>query len=320
LSRSVLVLLNTSAGTGHAENVSDQIADALQKGFGAPLDVSTKVLDDHPGVRSAAATFVASTRSALGVAAGGGGTLRAVVEGVMDAFPEAPPPPESVLLAGLRMGSGNVVARRLDVPRDPLVAARQIGEELRKGGVRLCSVIRCTHGTPGGGTAIRHAVTMCGLGQWGRVPGYLERWRTRHNVARRRAARLIGLERVNLLEYFAFGSARLLAGTVSAAQCELVELDGSRTLRLLAAVALNLPLPPMPHPGVTMSDNAAGLTVVPRLGRPFRRRLEPGADFSVRLLDRESVEFFLDEDPEIATGWLRLEMAGCVAFVPGRAE
>jgi hypothetical protein len=131
---------------------------------------------------------------------------------------------------------------------------------------------------------------------------------------------MIGLERVNLLEYFAFGAARLLAGTVSAAQCELVELDGSRTLRLLAAVALNLPLPPMPHPGVTMGDNAAGLTVVPRLGRPFRRRLEPGAGFAVRLLDRESVEFFLDEDPEIATGWLRLEMAGCVAFVPGRAE
>ena len=235
----------------------------------------------------------------------------------MDAFPEAPPPPESVQLSGLRMGSGNVVARRLGVPRDPLVAARQIGEELRKGSVRFCSVMRCTHGTPGGGTAIRYAVTMCGLGEWGRVPGYLSRWRERHNVARRRAAGLVGLERVNLLEYVGFGAARLLAGTVSASQCELVELDGWRQVRLLAAVALNLPLPPMPNPGVTMSENAAGLIVLPRMGRPFRRRLEPGADFAVRLLDRESVEFFLDEDPERATGWLRLEMAGCMAFVPG---
>jgi len=208
----------------------------------------------------------------------------------------------------------------IQVPRDPLVAARQIGEQHRKGSVRLCSVIRCTHGTPGGGTVTRHAVTMCGLGQWGRVPGYLARWRTRHNVARRHAAALIGLERVNLLEYVAFGSARLLAGTVSASQCELVELDGTRRVRLLAAVALNLALPPMPHPGVTMSENAAGVIVIPRLGRPFGRRLEPGADFALRLLDRESVEFFLDEDPEVATGWLRLEMAGCIAFVPGSAE
>jgi hypothetical protein len=158
---------------------------------------------------------------------------------------------------------------------------------------------------------------MCGLGQWGRVPGDLARWRARHNVARRRSAALIGLERVNLLEYLGFGAARLVAGTVSASQCELVEVDGSRQIRLLAAVALNLPLPPLPHPGVTMSDNAAGLIVVPRLGRPFRRRLEAGADFAVRLLDRESVEFFLDEDPEEATGWLTLGMAGCMAFVPG---
>jgi hypothetical protein len=320
LSRSVLVLLNRSAGTGHAESLSDQLAESLREGYGAPLEVSTKLLDDHPGVRSAAAAFVASSaRPALVIAAGGGGTLRAVVEGVMDAIPEAAPPPESVLLAGLRMGSGNVVARRLGVPRDPLVAARHIGVELRNGTVRQVSVIRCTHGTPGGGTAIRHAVTMCGLGQWGRVPGYLSRWRTRHNVARRRAAALVGLERVNLLEYFACGTSRLLAGAVSASECELVELDGSRKVRLLAAVALNLPLPPMPNPGVTMSENAAGLIVVPRMGRPFRRRLEPGAELSVRLLDRESVEFFLDEDPEVATGWLRLEMAGCIAFVPGSA-
>lgn len=315
---SVLVLLNRSAGTGHAESLSDELAGALREGYGAPLEVGTQVLDDHPGVRSAAKAFVASSsRPALVVAAGGGGTLRAVVEGVMDAFPQAPPPPESVLLAGLRMGSGNVVARRLGVPRDPLVAARQIGEQLRKGSSRLCSVIRCTHGTPGGGTAIRHAVTMCGLGQWGRVPGYVSRWRGRHSMARRRAAAFVGLERVNLLEYVGFGAARLVAGTVFASQCELVELDGSRQLRLLAAVALNLPLPPLPDPGVTMSDNAAGLVVVPRLGRPFQRRIEPGADFSIRLLDRESVEFFLDEDPEHATGWLRLGMAGCIAFVPG---
>jgi hypothetical protein len=319
LSPSVLVLLNRSSGTGHSESLAEQLAEALRGGYGGAIELSAKVLDDHPGVRSAAAEFVVSSRPALVVAAGGGGTLRAAVEGVMDAFPDAPPPPEAVLLAGLRMGSGNVVARRLGVPRDPVVAARQLGEQLRSGSVRMCSVMRCTHGTPGGGAAIRHAVTMCGLGQWGRVPGYLSRWRARHGVARRRAAKLIGLERVNLLEYVAFGAAHLVAGTVSASRCELVEVDGSRQIRLLAAVALNLPLPPLPHPGVTMSENAAGLIVAPRLGRPFQRRLEPGADFAIRLLDRESIEFFLDEDPEQAAGWLRLEMAGCIGFVPGRS-
>ena len=68
-----------------------------------------------------------------------------------------------------------------------------------------------------------------------------------------------------------------------------------------------------------MGDEAVGVIVVPRLGRPFRRRLEAGDTFAVRFLDRDSVEFFLDEDPERATGWLELEVAGVLAFVPGRA-
>lgn len=319
MSRSVLVLLNRSAGTGHPESLADQLAEALREGYGAPLEVSTRVLDDHRRMRSATAAFVASARPALVAAAGGGGTLRAVVEGVMDAFPDAPPPPESVLLAALRMGSGNVVARRLGVPSDPLVAARQIGAEMRRGTVRQVSVIRCTHGTPGGGIAVRHAVTMCGLGQWGRVPGDLARWHERHGSARRRAALWIGLERVNLLEYVGFAASRFISGTLRASKCELVEVDGSRNMRLLAAFALNFPVPPLPDPGVEISDEAVGVIVLPRMERPFRRRLEPGADLSIRLLDRESVEFFLDEDPEQAAGWLKLGVAGCIGFVPGKS-
>ncbi len=123
---------------------------------------------------------------------------------------------------------------------------------------------------------------------------------------------------MNALEYVAFGAGRMVAGTVLASRCDTVEIDGARRLRLLAAVAMNLPLPPLPNPGVALGDEAVGLTVVPRLGRPLRRRLVRGDVFAVRLLDPDSVEFFLDEDPERATGWLRLEVAGLLAFVPGR--
>jgi len=216
------------------------------------------------------------------------------------------------------MGSGNVVARRLGIPRDPFEAARQVGEGLARNMTKPCAVLRCQHGLPGGGTAVRHAVTMCGLGQWGLVPGDIARWRQRHAQGRRRAASWVGLERVNGLEYVIFGAARMLAGTVSRSRCEMVEIDGAKPMRLLAAVALNLSLPPLPDPGVALGDEAIGLTVVPRLGRPYRRRLEAGDSFALRLLDRDSVEFFLDEDPEEATGWLRLDVAGVLAFVPGQ--
>jgi hypothetical protein len=193
-----------------------------------------------------------------------------------------------------------------------------VGEGLARNVTKPVAVIRCTHGLPGGGTAVRHAVTMCGLGQWGLVPADIARWRQRHVVGRKRAASWVGLERVNALEYVGFGTARMLAGTVSGSRCEMVEIDGAREMRLLAAVALNLPLPPLPDPGVALGDEAVGVTVVPRLRRPFRRRIGAGESFVLRFLDRDSVEFFLDEDPERATGWLKLDVAGVLGFVPGQ--
>jgi diacylglycerol kinase-like protein len=319
VSPSALLILNRASGTGHPAELAEQLGIALRSGYGASLEVQTVVVDDHPEARSAAAHHVtAAARPSLVVAAGGGGTLRAVVEGVLEAFPAGSPGPEVVRLAALRMGSGNVVARSLGIPRDPVTAARQVGEGLARNVTKPCGVLRCAHGRPEGGTAVRHAVTMCGLGQWGRVPGDIARWRQRHARGRKRAASWVGLERVNALEYVMFGAARMLAGTVSGSRCELVEMDGARQMRLLAAVALNLPLSPLPDPRVVMGDEAIGLTVVPRLGRPFRRRLEPGESFTLRLLDRDSVEFFLDEDPELATGWLKLDVAGVLAFVPGQ--
>jgi len=321
VSPSALLILNRASGTGHPASVADQLAKALQSGYGSSLQVQTVVVDDHPQARSAATSYAAAApRPSLVVAAGGGGTLRAVVEGVLEAFPAAPPGPELVRLAALRMGSGNVVARGLGIPRDPLAAARQVGDGLARNVTKPVAVIRCAHGLPGGGTATRHAVTMCGLGQWGLVPGDISRWRERHMLGRRRAASLVGLERVNAFEYVVFGAARMLVGTVSRSRCAMVEIDGARQIRLLALAALNLPLPPLPDPGVAMGDEAIGLTVVPRLGRPFRRRLEAGDSFALRLLDRDSVEFFLDEDPEKATGWLRLDVGGVLAFVPGQAS
>lgn len=320
MSASALLILNRASGTGHAAELGAQLAAALQSGQGSSFDVETIVVDDHPGARSAAAHFAAGgARPTLVVAAGGGGTLRAVVEGVVEAFPDAPPTADVVRLAALRLGSGNVVARTLGIPLDPVEAARQVGDGFARNLSKPCGVIRCTHGVGARGTAVQHAVTMCGLGQWGLVPGDIARWRLRHALGRKRAASLVGLERVNGLEYVAFGAARILAGTLSASRCEMVEIDGARHMRLLAAVALNLPLFPFPDPRVALGDEAIGLTIVPRLGRPFRRRLEAGQSFEVRLLDRESTEFFLDEDPERATGWLKLEVAGVLHFVPGRA-
>ena len=318
MSGSALLVFNRSSGVGHGAADAERIAEAIREGAGTVIE--TVVVDDHPQARAATAVFVTSAAGpALVVAAGGGGTLRAVVEGIMDVFPDAPPGPDVLSLGALRMGSGNVIARRLGVPLDPVVGARQLGLGFVRGATRRCAVLRCRHGGRGGTTVVRHALTMAGFGAWGRVPGDIQRWRHSHAGFRRRAASWIGLERVNGFEYLLVGMQRMLAGTVRPSQCERVEVDGRRPFRLLAAAALNLPIPPMPDPRVDVGDEAAGMIIVPRIGRPWRRRVEPGHPLRLTLLDRESVEFFLDEDPEIAYGWIELEVPGSLAVVPGEA-
>src|SRR5260370_2433407 len=112
------------------------------------------VVGSHREARSAAVEFSKfGSRPSLLLAAGGGGTLRAVVEGVMDAFPSAPPTAEVLRLAALRMGSGNVVAGRLGMPIDPVAAARQVGEGVAGSITAPSGAIRLTHRQPHGGTA-----------------------------------------------------------------------------------------------------------------------------------------------------------------------
>src|SRR2546430_1305025 len=80
-----------------------------------------------PAAREAAGQWLAARPAvpAVVIAGGGGGTLRAVVEGACDGRP-ALPARDTIRIGGLRMGSGNVVAKRLGVPRDPLAGARHL--------------------------------------------------------------------------------------------------------------------------------------------------------------------------------------------------
>ncbi len=306
-------MLNRASGVGHTAGLADDISAALCTGFDGTLNIENVVVDDHPHAKQSAAAFVQSAppRSLI-VAAGGGGSLRAVIEGAIGSARSL----DAVRFAALRMGSGNVVARNLGIPLDPIAGARLVGGSLKVGATHPVGLIRCTYGALGSNVTA-YAVTMCGLGQWGRVPGDIKKWNDNHPSARRWAARAIGLERVNALEYVGAGASRLAAGTIQARRCDLVEFEG-RQMRLLAGLVLNMRLPPLPDPKVELGEAAAGAILYPLMGRPIRRRLEPGHGLSLTLVKPMTVEFFLDEDPEQATGSLELDIAGTVEFVPGR--
>ncbi len=319
----MLLIVNRSSGAGCSPSVVGGLMRELRLA-GGPEELEVALVDDHPGARRAARNFLAASRlPAALIVGGGGGTLRAAVEGVCDSGGGDLPSARQLRLGALRMGSGNVVARRLGMALDPLRAMRQIAESLEAGRTSPCGVIRCTFGTASGGVEVRHAVTMCGLGQFGRTSGDLARWHRRLSGPRRAAASMVGLERLNSLEYAAAAAGRLAVSTVYPPSAERVEVTlGERRerFRLLAGAVMNFGIGTIPFdPRVAMGEAAAGVLLLPCAGRLRTWRLAAGESLRLRLLDRESVEFFLDEDPERAHREIALEIAGTLAFVPGGA-
>ena len=320
--RRILLIVNRSSGIGCPPALVSALVQELRLAGGWPEELEVAIVEDHVGARHAARSFLAaSSLPAALIVGGGGGTLRAAVEGVCDGADGALPSARRVRLGALRMGSGNVVARRLGVAIEPVQGMRQLIESLSAGRTAPCAVIRCRFGTAAGGEDVRHAVTMCGLGQFGRTPGDLVRWHRRLGAPRRAIASVVGLERLNNLEYAAAAAGRLAATAVHPASAERVEATlGERRerFRLLAGAVMNFGIGAIPFdPRVTMVEPAAGVLLLPRTGRLRTWRLPAGDSLRIRLLDRESVEFFLDEDPERAHRHITVEVAGTLAFLPG---
>ena len=97
---------------------------------------------------------------------------------------------------------------------------------------------------------------------------------------------------------------------------------------------MNFPFKELPiDPGVRVEDESLSLHLVPYTGRlstlllvlaprrllrgALKVRIEGQERVEIRLLDRNSAEFFLDEDPTTFHGLLTLQVAGSLAFVPG---
>ncbi|GAC1472956.1 MAG: hypothetical protein PVSMB3_07000 [Candidatus Dormibacteraceae bacterium] len=320
----LLLLVNRSSGTGHRPALVDKLTSELWRVAGPVPDLDVEVVDDHPAARRVARGFVASSpRPAALIVAGGGGTLRAAVEGVCDNAGRVLPGAGRIRLGALRMGSGNVVARRLGVARDPLEGIHGIAASLRAGRTTACSVIRCRFGTATGAEEVRYAVTMCGLGQFGRTPGDLARWHSRFERPRRALAPLLGIERLNRVEYILSAGGRMFASTIYPPRCERVEVavkGHSERFRLLAGAVMNFRVNGMPDARVGIDEPAVGVQLLPWGGGLRAWRLGLGEKLGVTPLDRKSIEFFLDEDPEFAYGALSLEVAGTLTFIRGSAQ
>src|SRR3712207_2115232 len=242
-----LLIVNRSAGIGHGYALVDRLRTMLAKPFGERATLRVEVVRDHPAARARASEFLkASKASALILVGGGGGTLRAVIEGLCEGSEEGRlPGRERVLIGALRMGSGNVVARQFGIPRDTEAGLRGIMENLRAGRSVPCCVMRCETGTRGGRTEVHYGATLGGFGQFGRVPGDLVRWERRLPAAHKVAATFFGIERLTNVEYalalLVRSVSTALVGGSMAEKVEVSTQDRRGAMRILAGVAMNFP-------------------------------------------------------------------------------
>ena len=336
----ILLIVNRTAGIGHGWAIVDRLRAMLAELSSERVTLRVEVVGDHPAARASANAFLtASDAPAVVIVGGGSGTLRAVIEGLCEGSVAGElPGRERVRVGALRMGSGNPLARQFGVPQDPEAGLRGIIENLRAGRTAPCCVLRCEVGIPNSGPEVHYAATMGGFGQFGRTPGDLVRWHRLLPAPRAVAVRLLGIERLNNVEYvlavlFRSASCALLGSSAT----EVVEVrssDRKEVLPLLAGVAMNFPFKELPiDPGVRVEDEALSLYLIPFTGRlsalrlvltpqrlirdALRIKVSKFEGVEIRLIDRDAAEFFLDEDSMTFHGQLSLQVAGSLAFVPG---
>ena len=335
----VLLVVNRSSATGHGDATVNRLRSTLDEALGRKIELQVEVVDDHPQAREQTEAFLAiSDAPALVIAGGGSGTIRAVIEGVcVGSEPGHLPGRECVRIAALRMGSGNPVARQFGVPCAPEEALKGILVNLHEDRTAPCCVIRCEVDKIDSPTDIHYGVTMIGLGQFGRSPGDLMRWHHRLPLLRRLMARLLGIERLNNMEY---GLSLLIRFAWCALQPNAVEVievhmgEHIQSMPLLAGVVMNFPFKPLPfEPGMRIEDAALSLNFVSYPGRwasfflLFSPRRVVRNALQTRITESDcveirsnqgAVEFFIDEDPVVFHRSVRIRVAGTLAFIPGQ--
>ncbi len=329
-----LLIINRTAGTGQGEVIAAKLGSIFREDLSGLRQVQVELVSDHASARACAFEFLRESEApAVIVAGGGGGTLRAVIEGICSAYESRPlPGPECVRVGALRLGSGNVLARQFGVPRDPVSGLRGLLANLKAARTAECCVMRFKVWNSAGNSEFHYGVTLAGLGQFGRIPSDLARWHSSFPSLHQVASRSVGVETLTNVEYALAFLIRFVSCMIFPDTAETVDIhfqDRTERLRLLSAVVMNFPIKALPFsPNVRVEDEAIAVYMIPLRGRlsallqllkPDARclRLESRQRLEIRLVDRNSIEFFLDEDPLSTYGRLSIEIAGSIAFVPG---
>ena len=329
----ILLAINAAAGTGNTTALGRNLADILRKRLGNEHRVKLHRTEGHEAIRNSAWAFTRlHPEDAVIIAGGGGGTLRAVIEGV-----GIDKPSQNLRLGALRMGSGNVIARQLGMAKDPVEGVEELATQLLNETIAECCVIGCDliDGNKPAGTV--HGATLGGFGLFGQVPKALEQYHANYPRLHHLTAKSAGIERLTNVEYglcLAGLCARAALNPETLPEIEVQQNAHTESFRVLAGALMNFPLGALPfQPGLAVEDPALSLHLIPYHSRLQALSLVPRAKalakeakifritedtpVTLRVVNGERMPFFIDEDP-LEAAQLTVRMAGALPFIPGK--
>jgi len=331
-----LLVTNRPSGMGRTSEEIDRLCEAFHDCFGRIGNRMFRVTEDHDEVVHITRDFLASSQGPYFLlTAGGGGTTRALVQGVFEMAEAGIVRPDEVRFSCLRLGSGNLIPRHFGMSVESSTALRGIAQQLFAGRSRPCCVFSCTFHYADGRIWPVYALTLGGIGQFGRVPDDIQRWRSQHPGLMRWAIQRMSLERVNTMQYMGFSVLRTLRCIVQPRRAEWIEVrhgGQSELFQLIAGLLLNFDFSQLPfRGGCDICEPRLVLCLVPYLGRgrtiwalldwPHldRRviRYEITAETPVELLfpGSSSTTLALDEDTFLAPSRISFQLAGSLRFV-----
>ena len=335
----ILFIINTTSATGHSHALIKRLCTSLRNGINGRTELQIDIVASYLEIQAKTHAFLDNGDSSVAIIAGGGsGTLNTAIEAICEnCEPGILPGRERVRVATLRMGSGNLLAKQFGIQRDPEAGLQDIIVNIHKDRTVPCCVMRFEVDNNDPAPVIRHAVTLAGFGQFGRIPGDLALWHRRFPRLRTLIAQIFGVERLTPFEYGLALLIRSIWCALFPKNVEVVDVcsnAGNESTRMLAGAVVNFPFDALPFdPNVSAEASQLSFNVVPYKGRfdallmaisPRRLGTKVGQMYisekecvEIRLTDSRPSEFFQDENPMVFRKKIRIRVAGTLAFVPG---
>ncbi len=333
----VLAIVNRASGLRRSDNEVDALRRAFDDHFRSAAKRDWCVVEDHDAVIRVTQEYIAaSPKPVFLLSCGGGGTLRAMVQGVMMQVERGAIGLSDVFVSSLRLGSGNLVPKLFGIPADPFLALGNIARNWESGSSRDCSIYRCEYKSASA-TKSEYGVALGLFGPLARAPNDVHDSKQRHRTTYRFASRVLGIEQVNNLHYAAFGLVHVAQCLINPRRADLLAVKhaGKReSFRILAGMLMNFDIAALPvranckigEPrfclGLVRLDNRLQ-TIRNLLSRrnldrqAYKYTITPDDPVEIEFLESDVNIIALDEDSFVAPSRLAIAVAGAIRFVGG---